>query len=442
MIPTELLVVALLVLSCSGFFLKHKMGANVSRSNLLIPPLFALGGLAIATQLRQFSEAVTFLLIVTGWFTAQIFSSRLKQRDSLFWNVIGGITVNGLWYVAVHMLDNARAYWLLMVPFVIGVIVGRIGGVNWANFIENKYGLKADATKNPDMAPGQRLNYIKKEPAFWTLLLGLVAYTVYGYINFDPELSESLFIVIGLGLLQNLFYALNTRAGNRDSNWYIAITGIFSGITFYISTAYLFSKGVPPALFVPYVISTSLGSAIGSFFSMIIEWIKNLKPDAHIEVKTKIETKNLRRERLPYFVLITAAAAWIYLEGSILNFFGYQIAQLKFPLSFIEGNFLRPIVMITAAMLFFIQNISHALNSRAGNRDHTGYHVATIIPYGLLDFLKLSYISLNNRIPELVPIAVIASCLGSLYGKDISKRIERWLQARMDIEPEPVKQRL
>ena len=31
-----------------------------------------------------------------------------------------------------------------------------------------------------------------------------------------------------------------------------------------------------------------------------------------------------------------------------------------------------------------------------------------------------------------MPIAVLSGSLGSLYGKDIAEKIERWLQARMD----------
>ena len=38
----------------------------------------------------------------------------------------------------------------------------------------------------------------------------------------------------------------------------------------------------------------------------------------------------------------------------------------------------------------------------------------------------------NGKIPDIVPIAVLSGSLGSLYGKDIAEKIERWLQARMD----------
>ena len=50
-----------------------------------------------------------------------------------------------------------------------------------------------------------------------------------------------------------------------------------------------------------------------------------------------------------------------------------------------------------------------------------------------LIFFKARYLALNSNIPDIIPVAILAGCLGSLWGKDISERIERWLQAKMDI---------
>ncbi|HLD34990.1 MAG TPA: hypothetical protein VJB62_03950, partial [Patescibacteria group bacterium] len=50
-----------------------------------------------------------------------------------------------------------------------------------------------------------------------------------------------------------------------------------------------------------------------------------------------------------------------------------------------------------------------------------------------VDFSKMGYLALNSRIPDMVPIAILAGCLGSLFGKDVSERVEKWLKARMDI---------
>ena len=435
----ELVIAILLLFGMSGFFLKYIIKFEISKASLNIPLVSILLGIAISTLLRDFHEATTFMLASVLLWASYVFGSRLRQRGSFFWNIIASLVANGLWYVTMHTLDNAKAYLMLFVLYTIGIVAGRIAGVGWAQYIENRFELKADATNDPKLAPGQRLNYIIKEPIFWVMMVILIGYIDYGYLNLDIDTNKSIVIVVGLGILQNLFYAINSRAGNRGNNWFIATTGILSGLTFYVSAVFLFSRDLPAILFIPYVLSTSLGSAVGAFFSMLIEWVKKLRPDTHLKKETKEKNNNPWKERLPFITLLALAVLWIIFQEPIFNYLGYPLSQLKFPLTFITTELPRWFIILTAALMFFLQEALHVLASRAGNRNHTGYHVTTLIPKGLIDFLKVSYISLNSKIPEIVPVAVLASCLGSLYGKDTSERIERWLQARMDIEPEKPK---
>ena len=437
MVGFTILFVILLALSVSGYFLKHIVKFDTPTSSRQIPLISILLGIVVsAVYFRSFQEAVVFLLASTLLWASYVFGSRLRQRGSFFWNVVASFGTNGLWYITMHILDDAKAYWLLFILYTIGIVAGRIAGVGWAQLIEQRFKLKADATNDPKLAPGQRLNYIKNEPTFWVLVIGLVVYITYGYLNFETEVNNSVLIVVGLGLLQNLFYALQSRAGNRGNNWYIAVTSICSGTTFFVSATYLFSKDMTMVLFIPYVLSTSLGTAIGAFFSMMIEWVNKLRPDAHLKKEIEKGAKNPWGERLPYLALFALAVVWIIFQKSIFNYFDYPLSQLKFPLTVITYEFPRWFIVLTAAFLFFIQEALHTLASRAGNRNHTGYHVTALIPKGLTDFLKLSYLSLNSDIPEIIPVAVLGSCLGSLYGKDVSERIEIWLQARMDVVEE------
>ena len=182
-----------------------------------------------------------------------------------------------------HIIDVGNSYWALFILYTLGIISGRIAGVTWAQYIERRFALKADATSDPKIAPGKRFNYIKNEPAFWVLVSSLTGYIVYGLISFDRNTNNSVLIVVGLGLLQNLFYALQSRASNRGNDWYIVTTSVGSGVTFFVSAVYLFSKNMPLALFVPYTLSTSLGSSVGVFLSMIIEWRMRLRPDDHLD---------------------------------------------------------------------------------------------------------------------------------------------------------------
>ncbi len=429
------ILAGLLVLSSSGFFLKYILKFETTLANCTTPFMFTLIGIVAAAQLRDFEEAIVFFGAAVVQFASFIFVSRFRQRSSFFWHTISAIMSNGGWYVTMGLLSKSQAYWLLFIPHIVGIVAGRTAGVVWAQYVEQRYELKADATLDGKLAPGKRLAYICQEKMFWVLSAGLIFYLTYGYFGFTADFYQSVLIVIGLGLLQNFSYALNTRASARGNNWYIATTGIFSGVTFYLSAIYLFSKGMPFALFIPYTLSTALGSATGAFFSMIIEWIAKLKPDQHLEVKKTKTKEEIRRERLPYGIVLVLVSVWILFQEPLFKFFGFSVSQLKFPISVVTMEMPRTLIMLTASLIFFFDTALHTMNSRAGSRSHTGYHVATCIPKGLVDFSKISYIAQNSRIPDVLPIGILAGCLGSLYGKDVSEKIEKWLQARMDVEP-------
>ena len=53
---------------------------NGSKSKYFIPFFFFVLGVMVATQLRDFYEAVVFLVASVGQFTAYVFVSRLRQR--------------------------------------------------------------------------------------------------------------------------------------------------------------------------------------------------------------------------------------------------------------------------------------------------------------------------------------------------------------------------
>jgi hypothetical protein len=417
----------------SGFFLKYRLQFDSSPSSRIIPLIVAVVGIVVASQLRDFNESVRFLAAATAQFASFVFVSRLRQRGSFFWHAVASLASNATWYVTMHALDAARDYWWLYLIYVFGIVIGRTAGANWSQYIEQRYKLSSDATRDPHLAPGQRLRFIAKEPTFWMLGLSLVGYIAFGMFAFEHDLAMSLLIVISLSILQNFAYALYARFQQRGNNWLIAASSILASITFYLSAGYLFSKSVPFLLLVPYMLATTMGSVSGTFFSMIIERFLKVAPDAHLGNKEK--EKNPWKDRLPYAVIMGFAAVWILFQKQILSVFGYETQPVLFPLPMFDASSIPyPLILLSATLLFFLDEAFHTLMSRAGNRNHTGYHVATCIPKGLVNFAKVSYISLNPRVPDLIPAAILAGCLGSLFGKDISERIERWLQARMDVE--------
>lgn len=438
--PTEVLIAYLLVWSGSSFFLKYVIRFDTKLWNCLTPFIVAVLGILVSTQLTNFPEAVAFLSAATLKFTAYVFVSRLRQRGSFFWHVMASLFANGGWYVTMHILDLTEASWMLILPYVVGIIVGRTTGVVWAQYVEKRFDLKADATRDSRLEPGKRLQYIKQEGTFWVLILALISYSMYGSFFFSPEMKFSLYLVIGFGILQNFTYAMNTRASQRGNNWYIASTGLLSGVTFFISATYLFSIDMPLLLLIPYMLSTALGSATGTFLSMVIEWTLGLAPDDHLEDKDKHLTKEEKKQKrakamIPYRIIMAFALIWILFEKYLLAVFGYAVSPLKFPFPIFDESTIVPriFIVLAAAAIFMLDSALHAMSSRGGNRNHAGYHVSVLIPKGLADFSKANYIKENSKIPEIVPIAILAGSLGSLYGKDLSERIEKWLQARMDV---------
>ncbi len=440
MIRIELLLLAIIALCSSGFILKYWIKFDVSLVNCKIPLYFAIFGILASTQLRDFHEAVLFLLASIAQFMTFVFVSILRQKGSFFWHSIANFLSHGTWYAVMSIISNSKTYWMLFILYLVGIIAGRIAGVNWAAFVVKKYNLTSDATRDPKLAPGQRLSYLKKEPTFWLMISGLVAYVIYGQLNLDSSMNNYLLLLIGLSIVQNLFYAINARASQRGRNWFIAITGLSAGAIFSIQAVMLFSKQMPKELFIPYVLASTLGSATGAFVSMIIEWKKKIRPDEHLEERRNAPKVPEWQKRLPYAIILAFATMWILFQEPIFRFFGVPVNELRFPISVVTVKIPRVLILLTAAILFFLDSALHTVTSRAGNRNHTGYHISSLMPKGLIDFLRISYISLNDKIPDIVPVSILSGCLGSLCGKDVSEHIERWLQARMDVpqeEPKP-----
>ncbi len=429
-----LAIASILILASSGYFLKYVIKFDVSSVNCKIPLFTALFGIVVSTQLRDFHEATLFLVAAIAQFIAFVFVSILRQKGSFFWHSTANCLSHGTWYAVMGLLSGSKTYWMLFILYLVGIIAGRIAGVNWAAYVVKKYNLTSDATRDPKLAPGKRLNYLMKEPTFWFLVLGLLAYITYGRFNFDSSMNNYLLLLIGLSIVQNLLYAINARAAQRGRNWFIAITGLSAGAIFSVQAVILFSKEMPKELFIPYVLASTLGSATGAFVSMIIEYKRKIRPDEHL-VLNKVKVPEWKK-RLPYAIILALAAIWVIFQVQIFNFFGLTVNELKFPVSVITAKLPRILILMTAAALFFLDSALHTVTSRAGNRNHTGYHVSSLIPKGLVDFLRISYISLNDKIPDILPVSILAGCLGSLCGKDVSERIERWLQARMDVPSE------
>lgn len=447
-----LLLLGLCVLSLSGFYLKHFLYFDVSLGARIMPFAAILVGVVLSTGLRDFTEAVVFLSAATAQFLAFVFVSRLRQRGSFSWHALAALGSNGTWFVTVHILaqalDAASLYPLLVVPYLAGIVGGRLVGAEWAKYIEQTFGLKADPTRDPKLEPGKRLHYIVREKMFWVLFLSLLGYISYGIFTFSSQAMNMLWVVVCLGILQNFFVSLEARARSRSNRNYAVVTSIAGGTIFFVTATYLFSKGVPIELFVPYVFSTALGSTLGAFFSMLLEIRFRISPDGHVviasaerERKTETNTKSTSGKFTTLLAIGVAglALAWLFMNEALLQLFGQPITDLvlPFPIPFVE-NIPRELVMLLIAPVFFLKNALHAIMSSAGSRNHAGYHAVSCVLVGTFDFFVLSYLALNAHILDIIPLAVFVGALGTLCSMLIREFIEKKLQAVMDV-PQPEK---
>ena len=119
-------------------------------SKYVIPIIALIAGVIACTQLRNFTEALLFLVAAFAQFVAYVFVSRLRQRGSFFWHVVASLASNGTFYAVMSILHQGGTYQLLILPYLAGLIAGRTSGVLLAQYVEQRYKLEADATRDPN----------------------------------------------------------------------------------------------------------------------------------------------------------------------------------------------------------------------------------------------------------------------------------------------------
>jgi len=429
---TAAILASILTASLSGPILKYYFGYEKIQDWWYSLCAASAGLLFSVVFLRNMAEAGLFLGAATAQFIAFVFVSRFRQRGSFFWHAMASLFSNGAWYLTIHVFKELDSYTLLIVPYLAGIITGRTIGVLWAQYIEQKFHLVADVTRDAKLAPGKRLQYIVREKMFWMIGGALILYIVAGSLFFSGDTLHDLYVVVVLGIGQNFLYTLDSRASQRGNKTYIILAGIPAGAVFYVFATYLFSKGVPLVLLAPYMLSTALGSTTGAIFSMVMEWTHRIMPDAH--VNDPHAYKRIQQSIVPRIIIIGLVVLWAFYSETVLHILGYVATTLVLPFPVVAHMQIpRVFVILSVAVLFFLSQSLHTVMSGAGNRDNVKYHVFSSVLYGLFGFFVLKYIAQNASLPDILPVAVLAGCLGKVYGRTVSEFIEIKLAARMDV---------
>ena len=90
------------------------------------------------------------------------------------------------------------------------------------------------------------------------------------------------------------------------------------------------------------------------------------------------------------------------------------------------------LLYLNIVLLSFAQNIAFSLVSRARNRNNFWYHLIAAVFSNIVWFLTFRVLVTQNMTWSLLVPYTIGTVSGSLFGAQISMKIEKWLGATSD----------
>jgi hypothetical protein len=190
---------------------------------------------------------------------------------------------------------------------------------------------------------------------------------------------------------------------------------------------------MPLLLLIPYTIATVAGGSLSAAIAIALEKLLSLEADRPVTNNKTHLVINWHTKLL----LLTAACCCVYLVAStyLISLLGFTVHEIVLPFTLLPGTeFERPTSLLLGGVLFFVNNITQTLASRAGNRNHASYHALTSVIHGFMMFGIGAFVVANAGFLDLVPIAAFGASLGQLFAQRCSKRIECWLGSTMQVE--------
>lgn len=440
-------IIAIVLLIVSPLLLPlFKDGALDVRS-LLIASVMTI--VVLAAPLVGLGEAHVvwkFFLAQTLLFASFVCVSRIRQRKSLFLQALASTGSNGGWFLAMQVLAgaylaqrtgiaNAESLGLL-VAAIAGTLGGRLVGVQWMMWVEKRWQVRTDSVGSSSLRRLDQWTQPALRAIFFATFGGYaVAAFVFGVVSI-----VDVGIVMVLGFFQNGIYTINARFANRNHPGWPVVTGLLAGVVFVIHWTYLIGYTqtggfMPLSLAIPYTVATVYGSNSGAVLSMIFE--KLLKIDADAHVLKGDAYKNVSWHRIVLIATAVLCGAYLITNGYLFTLLGVAAHTIVLPFTLFVGTELeRPVSLLLGGCVFFVNNITHTLSSRAGNRNHAPYHAVTCLIHGLMTFGTGTFVVLNAHFLDLVPVAAFGSALGQLFAQKLSMQAEKWLVSVMDVSNE------
>ncbi len=391
-------------------------------------------GSSVWAQLMMF----VFALSMNASF---IFVSRMRNRHSYTFLAGASFLSNATWYVLMNHFYQEQGDLLLVVPFVLGMLMGRVlVGDLVFRFIEQRFDLKANESLLSEAARA----HLAQDRAFGSRIgaaavgLCLTGALVVSGATSDPVLFWWTCLVALLGVVQNFIYTIASRLSNRNHGTMLVLGAVLSSGAFLLSFYVLIVQELSWAYFLVYVVATTVGTLYGKTISVWLEQRLDIKTDTK-----RTDGHDLSTTRVWVWAL-GAGAVWLAGVELLRTLDLIRVSPVVlpgFPVGLGDAEVVRVLLVLLIAATYFMQNVTFSVMRRAGNRNHVGYHSATIAVNGVFSAVLSAFWLVNLtelvRIIDLVPILLIAVALGELFGARISSAIEKRLVAVMDVPPEP-----
>lgn len=225
-------------------------------------------------------------------------------------------------------------------------------------------------------------------------------------------------LVMGLAYLQNTTYALQSRAGMRNSNLYHLLAAVAASLAYFWSLQLLVRNELPLVLLMPYVFATVIATVHGNKFSIRIEKFLGI----HVEdLKGKPQFLKL----WPSVAVLMAFLMWQVFN---LGTQGVQVVTPKGGVLVLESHTLILLVFLGIAGSF-----SFALLRTARSSDSYWFHTLAFLLNTCIEFVKLAILIKFKLNWQLFLPVTTGSVIGSLIGANIALNITTHIQAKFDV---------
>ena len=238
---------------------------------------------------------------------------------------------------------------------------------------------------------------------------------LFGWFSFS---FATILLVMGLAYLQNTTYALQSRAGMRNSNLYHLLAAVAASLTYFWSRRLLVHNELTAILLTPYIFATVLATVHGNKLAILIEKLFGIYA----------EDLKGTPQLLKLWPSVAVLMFFLVLQVFNLGTQGIQVITSKGEILVLDLYALTLLVF-----LGIVGSFSFALLRTARSSDSYWFHTLAFLLNICADFVALAILIKFDVNWQLFLPVTTGSVIGSLIGANLALSIATKIQAKFDI---------